>query len=158
MVNIKQFSEFIVIPTLLEIDLFSRSAHILVTGTALVESRLEYIKQIKGPALGFYQMEPATHDDIWENYLKYRTELSQKIHNLSYRNKALSEIQLIGNLPYATAMCRVHYLRRPEPLPEWNNVKDMAQYWKQWYNTPQGSGTIEKAVPWFQKAIDEIGG
>ncbi len=26
-------------------------------------------------AVGYYQMEPATHDDIWSNFFKYRTKL-----------------------------------------------------------------------------------
>jgi hypothetical protein len=48
---------------------YDRAAAQLLLGTALKESlQLKYRRQIQGPALGYYQMEPATHDDIWNNY------------------------------------------------------------------------------------------
>src|SRR5262250_452038 len=32
-----------------------------------------------GPALGLFQMETATHDECWNNYLKFRKELGEKV-------------------------------------------------------------------------------
>ncbi len=45
-------------------------------------------------------------------------------------------IHSIWNLAYATAMCRVHYLRVPRPLPDAGAVRAMGEYWKRHYNTP----------------------
>jgi hypothetical protein len=49
----------------------------LLLGTALTESGdMHYLHQLgNGPALGVYQMEPTTHEDIYDNYLKYKKEL-----------------------------------------------------------------------------------
>ena len=50
-------------------------AAVLLTGsgTAAVESRMgTYLRQIGGPALGIWQVEPATHLDCWDNWLDYR--------------------------------------------------------------------------------------
>ena len=51
-------------------------------GTARVESDLRHRRQIGGPALGLFQMEPATHNDIWESYLKYRAQLAERVQKL----------------------------------------------------------------------------
>ena len=141
MLNIQQFRDEIVRPTLKEIGLWSKSAERLVIGTALTESGLEYIKQIGGPALGLYQCEPKTHKDIWDNFLLYRVPLAKKLNgfNIDYRDHK----QLIWNIKYATAICRIHYLRDPNPLPDENDILGMANTWKDCYNTNQGKGTVE---------------
>lgn len=42
-----------------------------------------YIKQIGfGPALGFWQMEPATHDDAWANFIHFRPALQTALIGL----------------------------------------------------------------------------
>jgi len=139
--NLKQFRDYIVAPTLREIGLYSKSAERLVIGTALTESRLEYVKQINGPALGIYQCEPATHKDIVDNFLMYRLPLMKKLapFNVDFADHS----QLTYNLKYATAICRIHYLRDPNPLPEQNDILGMAETWKRCYNTHRGKGTVE---------------
>jgi len=74
----------IVYPTLHYIGLWSDAAETLILGTIAQESRCgEYVKQVGGgPALGICQMEPATHDDIWLNYLHYKPVLAHKIRQL----------------------------------------------------------------------------
>jgi hypothetical protein len=121
-----------------------------VLGTALVESKAEYLQQIQGPALGLWQMEPATHDDIWANYLKYQHSLGILVTQLT-TGAALTEgaLELVGNLYYGAAMCRVHYRRVAEALPHERDAPGMASYWKRFYNTAKGAGTVEKATPRF---------
>jgi hypothetical protein len=128
-----------------------------VLGTALVESNARFIKQVGGgPALGICQMEPATHDDIWAHYLRYDGELAEKLNELQ-TSASITEgaSELIGNLYYAVAMCRVHYRRVRSPLPYATDVAGMARYWKQFYNTLLGAGTVEKAEPYFRVACWE---
>ncbi len=80
MLDIPQFRANIVRPTLEAVGAHNRAAEDLVLGTALQESNLRYLRQLNdGPARGVYQMEPATHDDIWENYLAFRAELSAHV-------------------------------------------------------------------------------
>lgn len=154
----KQFLQYIIDPVLKSLALWSPSARVLLLGTAMAESRLQYIHQIGGgPALGLYQMEPATHDDIVRNYLRYKPALSEIVEALSTSSlmvigRPAEEMQ--GNLYYATAMARVHYRRVREALPAAGDAAAMARYWKQYYNTPKGAGTIEKATPVFLRAIN----
>src|SRR3990167_7931494 len=118
--NPKQFRECVVRPTLKmlhpEIP-YSIEAEELLMLTAAHESHLgTYLKQQGGPALGIYQMELATHGDLWKNFLKPGSLLNHRLMLL--HSPALDDREnLIGNLFYATAMARVHYFRVKEPLP-----------------------------------------
>ncbi len=148
----------LIAPTLKEIGLYSDTALNLVTGTGLVESRYRVTVQIGGgPALGWFQMEPATHDDIWRNYLKYRSELASNVRSLLPSNQAqIPSATLLQTHPaYAAAMCRIKYLRSPAPLPIYQTAFNLCQYWKNIYNTSKGKGQVDAAyVSLFQEAID----
>lgn len=131
------------------IALWSQVAENLLVGTALQESLLTYTQQVGGgPALGYFQMEPVTHDDCWNNYLKYRATLSSKIRSLIQGDDGTGIPDakiMIDNPYYAAAMARVKYLRMPNPLPtDPNDIMGLANYWKQWYNTPLGAGKLQE--------------
>ena len=112
------FQNSVITPALEAIGLSSTSAAELLLGTALVESRLVWRRQLgNGPARGLFQMEMATHDDIWKNYLAYRSSLAGKIKNLKSILNADPESELENNDQYAAAMARVHYKRAPVALP-----------------------------------------
>lgn len=157
--DIKQLLEHIVKPTLTELGLYSLAAERLVMGTITQESDATYIKQLgNGPALGLAQMEPATHDDIWRNFLKYKPALSERVLRLAslgsiQANATPHSNQLITNLAYAVAMCRIHYYRRPEALPEADNIEALGQYWKEHYNTHKGKGTVSEFIEHFPNEI-----
>lgn len=131
-----------------EMDLYSESAVELLMMTACQESHCgRYIKQLGGgPALGIFQMEPATHSDLWMNYLVYKRHLVDKINHVAGTTSVDDNLTLRGNLIYQIAMARIHYLRVPERLPRATDVEGMARYWKKYYNTYLGKGTVEEAV------------
>ncbi|MBF0147285.1 MAG: hypothetical protein HQL84_16125 [Magnetococcales bacterium] len=137
-----QLREHVIRPTLQRLELWSQAAGELVLGTAIQESNLTYLRQMgNGPALGLWQMEPATHNDIWTNYLHSRSKIGLNI--LGPYSKP-DPGRLVWDLAYACAMCRIHYLRCPQSLPDAGDIKGQAEYWKQFYNTPLGKGTPEK--------------
>ena len=151
MIKIEHFLDEVVIPTLKELDMYSEEACLLVVGTAIQENRLHYLKQIpSGIAKGICQMEEATHDDIWDNFLKYKPEIKEKLMGLTNQSMDLVD-QLKGNLYYAVAMCRIHYYRVSEPLP--NDLAGMARYWKKYYNTELGKGTVEEFIHNYEQAV-----
>lgn len=144
MIDAKQFRDFIIVPALDQIELYSDAAVELLLGTAIQESRLQYLKQLGGgPALGVFQMEPATHDDIWKNYLKFRKKLALDVGRLAH---AINPQSMATDLLYAAAMCRVHYRRVPKPLPPQGDYEAQAAYWKEHYNTYEGAGTEEEYI------------
>jgi hypothetical protein len=153
--DVDQIRLYIIRPVLQRLDLHSPSAENLVLGTALQESRASYIRQIKGPAMGIYQMEPATHYDLHRNFLRYNTPLKIRVNQYAgfFSGDLPDPAELIGNLYYATAMCRIHYRRLKAPLPT-NEPYALAQYWKDFYNTKLGKGTVEQALPHFMRALE----
>lgn len=154
--DVYQFNNLIIVPTLKELGMYSKAANVLLLGTALTESRLVYVQQLGcGIAKGFYQMEPETAQDIWNNYLKYREDISDKVKSFLIDGQDINE-QLMGNMYYATAMCRIHYRRVPTELPEWSDSYDMALYWKSHYNTFMGAGSISDAQVSFNRAIEVV--
>lgn len=153
MLNILQFRTNVVRPVLQAIGAHSQAAENLLIGTAVQESNLHYLRQLAdGPARGLYQMEPATHDDHWDNYLAYRGELRGRVEAFTVPGQD-RHAQLAWNLAYATAMCRVHYMRVPAPLPAPTDVDGLARYWKQHYNTPLGRGTVEEFKDKYERFV-----
>lgn len=151
----------VVIPALLAIESYSLAAEQLVMATGMAESLFQATRQvvrykpkiIHGPARGYFQMEPFTHDDLWRGYIgaTRRAHLLEGLRKLSDHPGDPEE--LVRNQPYAAAMCRIFYLRIPAPLPREGDWNGMAAYWKQYYNTPRGKGTaagfLKKAEPVF---------
>lgn len=147
-----QFRRFVVRPTLEYLGLWSPAAEALVTGTGVHESGLQNFDQwtgagdaTLGPAYGLFQIEPATNRDVWENFLRYRPALGAKVAALAAPVPERDR-QLVTNLAYATAICRVIYYRAPEPLPAADDVVGLAAYWKAHFNSANGAGTPEQWV------------
>lgn len=140
---------------------YSDAAVELLMLTAAVESNLgTYLEQVRGPALGIFQMEPATVKDIWDtdmsksndNFLSYRPKL-EKLANQYYNHNWTLDLNMRGNLPYQILMARMKYLRSPKPLPSATNKRALAAMWKEVYNTYLGKGTIEKAIQKYDEFV-----
>lgn len=156
--NYNQFRSLIVEPTLQFLDEvipYSEEAVDLLMMTAAHESNgCSYIKQINGPALGVYQMEPATHEDIYKNFLKYNPKIKSLLKDFTIDAGILLQQgeDMVFNLAYATAMARVHYYRVPEALP--NTLEGLAAYAKKYYNTNLGKATAEDYLKAFKRWRD----
>jgi len=163
MINPKQLLEYVIRPVLIDLDvhpklkmrtvdgitttvvLTSDERNILrlrderlILGTACQESGCgHWLHQVGGgPALGIWQQEPDDHDDIFANFLAYKPNLLAKVSALTVLCAAE---QMIWNLKYACAMCRIHYLRVPEPIPDY--LAGQAKYWNENYNRNPNYGT-----------------
>jgi len=152
-INTNQLREYIIKPVLNDLDLYSRSATNLLLGTAAQESKMgTYLHQIGGPALGIYQMEPSTNLDIHGNYLSFNHELDTRVDQLCIPSLDIHQ-NLIYNLGYATAMARLHYYRITEALPDADDVEGLAYYWKVYYNTNLGKGTINEFIGNYNRYV-----
>ena len=154
MINHSQLRELIIKPTLDKLVMNSDAAVELLLFTCAVESDGgSYLKQIKGPALGIYQMEPATYNDIWQNFIRLDNNLLLQfgIHFGAYRMPP--EERLIYDLEFATAMARVHYRRVPKALPDAKIPNDIWEYYKKYYNTRQGSADRSRCLAAYEKFI-----
>lgn len=147
MIDPGQFRDYIIDPTLEDLGMFSTAGVELVMGTAIQESNLRYLKQLgDGPAVGVCQMEPATYVDIWENYLRYQDELRRRVLAIARTDERPGAELMIHDLKFSVAMCRIHYRRVRDPLPAAGDTEGQARYWKRFYNTPLGKGTVEEYI------------
>jgi hypothetical protein len=139
--------------TLQLVDLWSPAAEELLLGTAAQESHLGYYRrQIRGPARGIYQMEPATERDLWDNYLRARPDRIEAIYTTCGVDGP-DPIQLERNLMYQTIMARMHYRRIRAQLPLAGALTEQARYWKRYYNTDQGRGRPAEYVENYRRFI-----
>jgi hypothetical protein len=129
----------------------------LVYNTGLVESKYVYLKQIKGPAVGFAQIEPWVGISMIQDYLQYREKLMKKVADVCKidwkyfidPNEEDWRYILTVNIAAQIVFCRLHYWRVPKSLPR--TLEEQAQQWKVFYNTAKGAGTPEKFIEIVKK-------
>ena len=154
MIDIDHFRLHVVRATLIYMHMWSASAEELLVGTAVTESGLRYLRQFNdGPARGLYQIEPATHDDITDRYLARHSDIRKRLYTLLAPIPSRID-QLVTNLAYATAIARVKYWMQSEPLPEANDYRGLAQYYKKYYNTRSGAAVLEKTIDVFKRVVE----
>lgn len=168
-INVRQVRDFIVRPVLAHLALpGGLAAEQLVMGTAAQESRFEYIDQLEpkgvparpGPALGLWQMERATLNDMMDRFLQAsspaRQDLRARVVSLISPMPNDSFEQLAGNLWLGAALCRVLYYSRPFRLTEGATPEQLAAWWKKYYNTPLGQGTPEEFLGNYRRLVQPI--
>lgn len=120
--------------------MYSKDVEDLIIATGNAESGFRALEQNKGPAVGFFQIEPDTIDDVLDNYARYRPTVMQVL--LEYGMiQGEEHFSVMSNIALQVAFCRLCYRRVPDPIP--NNLNDMAKYWKKFYNTEKGKGTVK---------------
>ncbi len=153
--NPQQLHDYIIRPTLeyMGSSYYSKESAFLLLCTAAIESNCgEYIKQINGPALGVWQMEPDTYDDIIDNcdaINENNVRFYNKINSLWACNGYGRVHGLVSHPMYACAMARLKYSMDPHPLPKYtgNHEVDLPsfyEYYKRVYNTELGASTYQK--------------
>jgi hypothetical protein len=155
--DLEQFDAFVLVPTLKVVGLFSQPARVLMLGTALIESNLNYLRQLGGEGLGIYSIEPATHKDI-QRYLNRpdRTKLKDRCLAACLYTGFASDDALIHNLRYAVIMARVKYFIQKENLPVVDDAPALAQYHKKYYNTAKGLTDVTESIKIFERVIDAV--
>ena len=129
-------------------SMHSIEARELLMMTAAQESHCgKYLQQVGcGVALGIFQMEPATYDDLFDNYLRYHQELLRVLYENFRVHEENFKIQLKGNIPYQIVLARLQFRRFPEKLPSAEDTNAMACYYKKYWNTIKGKATIAEVL------------
>lgn len=162
MISSNDLCTHIIKPTLLTLarynpKMYSKTAIKLLMGTAAQESDLGYwVKQITGPAVSIYQIEPATHYDVTSRYLKDKPKLQQLVVGMVSQDRRLGDDEeLITNLRYATAICRIRYWMEPDALPDPQDLVAIAKYWDTHYNANPYYGTVEEFMESWTKFLSD---
>lgn len=153
------FRKHVIEPVLDHLDSVSGGKGKLNTESAIVqilmicahESALfTYSRQLRGPAMGFTQMEPATHDWLVEWLQGSREHL---LDGLNMFTSSIESEQMIFNPNYAVAMARLNLLRFPEALPAADDLEGHARYAKKYWNTHLGKASEEDYLKAYLKLI-----
>jgi len=157
-INTISIRDDILQPCLISVGLYSKEAEQLLLGTAAVESAMgTYLKQVPdGPGLGLMQIEPDTHQDIYDNFLRYKLPLREKILNECNYAGMPPHYNLIYNLAYAILIARIKYLRSPALLPKVNDINGFAEYWKNYYNSSKGAGSEVNFINAYNKYVQPL--
>jgi hypothetical protein len=157
----RQVLVYVVRPTLAHLGLpGGEAAEKLVMGTAAHESGgFRSIDQVTGPlpdrpgpAVGLWQMERLTFDDMWNRFLPMRPVTQAKVRELAC--PGLEPFgQLPGNLYFACAMCRIRYYERPFTLTPDPPPEQLARWWKVHYNSRLGKGREEDFLAAYRRLI-----
>ena len=130
--------------------LYSQEATELLLGTCAVESAFgKYRKQIGGPALSIFQIEPDTEKSIWKDMFPSKPGLERLCNELAGVDRPGDEYNLVNNLVYGILMTRFRYLWVRGSIPQ--TLDGIAEYWKTGYNTIYGKGTPEKFKEAYEK-------
>lgn len=154
MIDAQQLLDYVVRPVNKSLDLWSEAADRLLIGTACQESNLRYLHQQSGPAIGLWQMEPATYDDCWLNFLAYQPTLGPRVKAFAFGLVLNNADEMHGNLYLAAAMCRVKYYADKDPIPD--TLPGQAAYWKRVYNTEMGMGRVTEYLNNWQRYAGSV--
>lgn len=122
---------------------YSDKARELLMLTAAAESCLgKYFWQVRGPARGVFQIEPATERWMLQTLGNSPSDVGLKIKALGLGNTKFPD--MIYSLPYQIAMARYFYWLKPGAIPA--DLRGMAEYYKKYFNTYLGKATVEGAL------------
>ena len=148
--------DFIIAPALNSTGLGSADAIALMTCTGYQETRYNAVRQHPGPALGLWQIEPVTHQDI-KRELKRADHrmLCERIISACYMTCfPLDDDILIWNLRYSVLIARMVYYRHGEKLPSQNDPVAMATYYCKYYNV-RGKAKLTDVINLFTSVLNE---
>ena len=138
----------------------SKPALILLLGTAAVESDFgTFFQQIGGgPGKGPFQMEPKTEESIWADLIgthrQYKKELQACLMDLCAATGPQPKERMETDLVYSIVMARLKYFWAPAALPDAHNITLQGLYWKRFYNTMLGDGTVEKYLKKYRHFVE----
>ena len=89
-----------------------------------------------GPARGCMMIEPPTYHDVVDRVILPRYPAFTH----------LGALDLETNIKASIIVARCKYWPFPQPLPSADDIPALARYWKRYYNTRLGKGTVEDAV------------
>lgn len=155
----KHLLDYVITPTLKYLQADTPVARALLLLTAVHESQCgHYLRQEPSHiAIGIFQMEKNTHDDIWKNWLNINNKPNVvALHNLIAARWPQHDAEVMcADMGYAAAMTRAHYLRCPAPLPPMS-LDAIAKYWDDQYNRNPKAGFPAQAIADWKNIVGDF--
>lgn len=117
-----------------------------------------HLRQITGPALGLWQMEPETFR--WLRDLAFSGDNPKKVGVrralAAFSSRAPTERDLAGNLLLAAAYARARLIPVKGALPDKDDIPGLALYAKMGYNTSLGKARPEDYETAFRRYVERL--
>jgi len=145
----KLFVEHVITPVLDHLDMATgglgkmntqAAINLILMIVAHESGKLTYSKQVRGPALGFTQMEPATFQWLVEWLGKSRPHLLDALSTFGPAGELDADYMVVSP-QFSVAVARLNLIRFPEALPESDDLEGLARYAKKYWNTHAGKAT-----------------
>ena len=150
MLHIGQFRSIVVRPILVLFGELSLVLENLLVGTALTESQLVYLRSYS-EGQGIFGITEGAYVRLWRDVLLFERTKRENLQSLSVESAGRVEDcmpsfgQVEWNLRFACAICFLVYYQSRQFLPEeYNNVKDLAGYYRRFHNFVGGKRTVEE--------------
>src|SRR5688572_13952135 len=142
MIYARHLRQLVIQPALHDINLYTVNDEQFLMRICAQESLggyyLKQLSESQESALGIYQMQPNTHDSIWNTTISKNPNLEKSIlETTGYQYPPLPE-DMVYNLQYATIMARVFWLHVKEPTPDANDIDSQWNLYKKYWNTEAG--------------------
>lgn len=120
----------------------NNTANLLLYETAKAETGLGSIEdKTIGAGIGICQFDKFPFDDLKKRSLTYKDKI---LKDLGVDISLVEWEHLRYNSFLSLLFCRLQYKPFNEEIPI--DLKDRAKYWKKYYNTESGKGTIEHYI------------
>lgn len=125
------------------LGLYSKAVLNLLLATCAQESHFgTYRRQIHGPAVGIFQIEPATFNWLKGKYReKYPVVEQYQIDDLEFDDQA------------SAMFARLRYYAYYQPLPNADDLEGLWKYYKRVYNTFKGAATKEEFMRNWERFV-----
>lgn len=148
-INVHDFRTYVVQPAVNECMLYGvpGPSYIdeLLVATAAIESGMgKWLHQAGGPAVGVFQIEPASLHDLVNGFITPSKKLKPLLD--AHRLGVPVEEQVIWDLRLAAVIARLFYYRVKETLPTEITLQSLWHYYKKHWNTDAGAATLPSFV------------
>ncbi|AUR95645.1 hypothetical protein NVP1210O_23 [Vibrio phage 1.210.O._10N.222.52.C2] len=163
--NAQQMHDVVIKPTL---ELMAQHgnyntihARQLLLGTLAIESDMGlYNRQLNGPAVSPFQIEPPTIFDIakhWDAFPKMVPIIKQisMLHMSPNADRLVTECEV--NMRLACLIARGKYAMDSKRLPSFDDKRGLYDYYKRVFNSEAGASTWTKwCDAWRKNKLDEV--
>ena len=156
--DVNQLKNYVIIPSISAIGMYSVEAVQLLLMTCATETHLgQYIKQANlgynDGAFGIYQQQALSYNELYDNLITPSQSMTAKMRlYLNYVGKPPVQ-RLMTDCALATIMARMFYHNIPEPIPEATNVEALAYYYKKYYNTEMGKAKVPEVITAYKLLV-----
>jgi len=150
------FGNQIIWPVLEQLNCDSRSALSLLLTTAIMETGINLLpSKTKKNHFGIYQLSSSMHQIAWDKELVKHPDSASAVRGLASQHNFLQspDSELIGNLPYATAITWFYFCNEQKNIPLSLTPKQAASLWNNKFHKGKAKSRTQLFAKHFEQYL-----